>query len=112
MNATALAQPSPGRDVFRNPADYVGKTVTVCGDLDVANLREIGSETRSNYGRGLNVINRTETLVRPQGDYCLTGPISYVGCETDPEIICNDAVWDYAIEIVRWRRLDPNSRIR
>lgn len=30
---------------------------------------------------------------------CVAGPVSYMGCGSDPNIICTDAAFDYAVTV-------------
>ena len=93
--------------VFANPASYVGQRVMVCGRLGgTANIYEEPS------GRGLSINSAGggfgPLLVRlgEGARVCLTGNISYLGCQTDDRIICTDAAFDYVLHLKRVREVD------
>ena len=92
--------------VFADPAAYVGKQVTVCGRLSgTANIYEERGD------RGLSISPIAEGLkpkfarFRQHGRVCLSGEVSYVGCQSDPRIICTDWAFDYALKFTDIRKL-------
>lgn len=99
----ATVDPVASRAVFQNPARYQGHLVSVCGYLvGTGNI----SERLGDVDDGLNIdggqfgpallrLARTDERAK----VCLSGTIRHSGCETDPNILCTDWAYDYAIMV-------------
>ena len=55
---------------------------------------EHGLSIDSSLGRRLVAIGNKREI-------CLYGRLTYLGCQTDPGVICTDAAYDYAVRAER-----------
>jgi hypothetical protein len=90
-----------GAPVFQNPANFTGQTVTVCGFLiGPANILQSRSDVNVGLSVDGGVHARALARLGERAPVCLTGTISYVGCETD---VCMGAAFDYMIHVTELR---------
>jgi hypothetical protein len=83
-------------EVFAQPQAYVGQEVRVCG------VREYGNLLETNRGdRGLVIVQAGPLGLRSSRHVCVEGEIEYVGCLTDPNVVCVDWAYDYGIIVRR-----------
>lgn len=92
--------PAPALLVYGEPEQLLGKEAQVCGYLaGPANI----TERRGDLRRGLSVIAteaQAPRLLKREGErVCLVGLVQYVGCATDPQVVCTDWAYDYAIKV-------------
>jgi hypothetical protein len=96
--ATLTSDKTP--NAFQAPQTYLHKQTTVCGYLSGATTIR---PKRQEIETGLNLdANRFATQLLAIGEakkVCVSGPISYMGCANDPNVICTDAAFDYNIRV-------------
>ena len=88
-------------DVFYNPEAYLGQKVKVCGLQIDTNLVVDYDENGTEPLTGL-VLNGNQSASDRKASYkkrCAEGVINYMGCETNADLICTGAAFDYAISI-------------
>jgi hypothetical protein len=89
------------RASFSEPCSVRGQAVTVCGYLiGPANILQRRNDV--NVGLSIDGGAQARELAQPgeRAEVCLAGRISYIGCDTDPQIICTDAAFDYMIHVI------------
>ena len=101
LSSCAPIQRPSTQDTYRNPAAWLGREVRVCGYID----HPSSISQRRQGGPSLSVLDRTDSIGprRKAGQryFCLEGTITWMGCETDPNVICADATRDHAITVTR-----------
>jgi hypothetical protein len=89
-------------DVFDNPEYYLGKKVVICGRrFDSNNLVQFEKGKTPDRMKGLTILDRGPLEPWEWSHTCLEGEISYVGCRTDEDIICQGGSYDYGISIYK-----------
>jgi hypothetical protein len=96
---------SAGSDVFRNPAEFVGQTVRVCGyihdrfeDQNIWVSRRVIAEPK---GPGLGFISGKNSVKPSRWDNretCVTGRVEKTGCAET--MICNWSSFPYALRLL------------
>ena len=89
-----------GASVFQNPAQFLGQSVRVCGYLiGPANILQRRNDVNVGLSIDGGVHARELAQLAERAPVCLAGIISYIGCDTDPKVICTDAAFDYMMHV-------------
>ena len=101
---SSVAHQSP--HVFADPGSYLGQQVTVCGRLSgTANIHEERGDRGLSISLAGDGLQPNLASLSQHAHVCLTGEVTYLGCQSDTGIICTDWAFDYALEVVGIREL-------
>lgn len=80
-----------------------GETINICGNkIDSANFKISNSDYyKSLYA--LSIVDHGNSPLNERRSICITGELIYLGCETDENVICVDAGYDYGIKITDYK---------
>lgn len=99
MSCTAPA--ATRNPVFTTPEKLSSQLVIFCGYMiDSANIIESADREDRRHRGGVSIMDKGPLDLRFRGKLCVEGELSYMGCETGPDI-CTGAAFDYGVEIRR-----------